>query len=217
MASFLAAASDGNGWNDALFILLASAFSGSELTEAADRIYLKGLKRSTASRPFLQNGLYHFHKQEKDAHTDRFLSRILEDCSQYDELPERVLLILSHRIMDSNDEPHLAEITRVLVQKEGPLRNDPILSREDLEIAYVHLAEQYRSSERLSHAQTAYRIAHTLSGAPAHLVTEGDMHFETGDYTAALRTYRELLAMNHVDEDLLGKVRKVLDHLAQPS
>ena len=217
MASFLAETSDSDGCSDALFVRLASAFSSSELTEAADRIYLKGLKRSTASRPFIQNGLYHFHKQQEDAHTDRFLSRILEACSQYDELPERVLLILAHRIMNSNDETHLAEITRVLVRKEGPLRDDPILSREDLESAYVHLAEQYRSSERLSPAQTAYRIAHALSGAPTHLIAEGDMQFETGDYPAALRTYREVLAMNHVDDDLLGKVRNALDRLAQSS
>ena len=214
IAGFLERTSNSNGWNDSLLVCLASAYSEFGFAEAADRIYRKGLSRPGIRQALLQNGLYHFYDHGSDAHTDRFLERLLESCRQYDELPERVLLILSHRIMDSSDETHLAEITRVLVHKEDPLRDDPILSRQDLENAYAYLAEQYRLSERPSSARTAYRMAHALSGAPAHLVREGDMYFEAGDYTAALRTYRELLAVNYLDDGLLSRARKALDHLA---
>ena len=203
--------------NAEALILLAYGYSKSGLTEAADQIYKKGLLRPDAfSPPFFENGLYHFYIRQDHKHLDLFLNKVIDLYDRFKDLPEKVLLILALKTVNSENENSLAEITQAVSQKADTGFSRPILSKKDCEDAYVHLADLYRSSGKTFHAQIAYRIAHSISGEPVYLRKEGDTCFDDGDYRGALKPYRELLSMNYIDDQLLDKVHVSLEHLANP-
>ena len=197
-------------------ILLASCYSKFGLTEVVDRIYKKGLIKTEASPPFFEHGLYHFYTRQDHKHADLFLDKVIDLYDRFKDLPERVLLILALKIINSKNENSLAEITQAVSQKADAGFSRPIVLRKDCGDVYIHLADLYRSSGKTFHAQIAYRIAHSISGEPVYLKKEGDTCYDEGDYRGALKPYRELLSMNYIDDQILDKVQAALGHLAQP-
>ncbi|MCF7802882.1 MAG: glycosyltransferase [Candidatus Marinimicrobia bacterium] len=136
------------------------------------------------------------------------ISTILDTVSSYNNLPDYILLIISHFLLQNDLVENFVQVTEILIEISGIQYNRVIDGLRDFAPVYEVLGENYLQNNAYFCMNLSLELSYKITGDFEIIRKIGDYYFKADIYNKSIKYYNLLLQNNAVDAQILQNLRK---------
>lgn len=142
---------------------LALAYDRSGRDGEADRTYRIGMEAGIDLGSFLMNAIHYFEKKGDRSAMELSLHRLLEQCSDFKDLPDDILLLLAEHLLKNGQMDYFILVSLIALQRGSDGKDQEIRDVKELAHRYDHVSDSYRKKGQLGLALRCLQIGERLT------------------------------------------------------
>ena len=191
------------------------------IQQGANDLGLRKIKQGMAlnanDKEFYLAAIPVLYQKEENSLLQDALERVLLYFDSFEEVPEYVLLILSHRLVREEALDYLIQATDVLCRRYDISADREIEAWEDLAEIYNEIGQHLLSDGKQYMAQIAWEAGFAMTRNGKYLANIADTYFATGKYDRALSLYADALDHHHQSQEMIKQMKTLFARVNDPA
>jgi len=169
----------------------------------------QGIEQEVDDRQFYLDALLLLYKYDESELLRLAIERVLQYYESFENIPEYVLLLLSHQLLKDQRIDNLLDVTTVLCRKLDIHPSLKIDSWDEFAEIYNQCAEKLMELGKNHMASMAWETSFKMTKDGKYLAKIGESYHDKGQYEKALSKYADALEHKFQTPEMVGRMKEL--------
>ncbi len=169
----------------------------------------QGIEQGVDDRQFYLDALLLLYKYNETKLLRLAIERVLQYYESYENIPDYVLLLLSHQLFQDQKIDHLLDVTTMLCRKLDIQPSLNIDSWDEFAEIYNQCAENLLERGKNHMAEMAWKTGFYMTQNGKYLAKIGESYHDKGQYEKALSNYADALKYKFQTPEMVGRMKEI--------
>jgi len=169
----------------------------------------EGIEQELDDRQFYLDAILLLYKYDESDLLRLAIERVLQYYDSFENIPEYVLLLLSHQLLQEQRIDNLLDVTTVLCKKLDFQPSMKIDSWDEFAEIYDQCAEKLVEIGKNHMAEMAWKTGFYMTQNGKYLAKIGESYHNKGQYEKALSKYADALKHRFQTPEMVGRMKEL--------